>query len=109
MNVIIKGTEYALQPFTAGQLRREASAKLAAIEDLSLKLGNGQISTGAAMPELVGNACDLVLLSVNNGAAGLTLEDVETLTFGDLQKAVTDACEASGLSGEVKPQPTRSL
>jgi hypothetical protein len=104
-NVIINGKTFELQPFTAGQLRREASAKLAAIEDISNKLGTGELTTARAMPELVGNACELVLMSLRNGGAEITIEDVESLDFGTIQAAVRDAVEASCMAGEAKPQP----
>ncbi len=104
MEVTIKGTKYALQPFTAGQLRREASAKLASIEDLSAKLTAGEMTPGRALPDLVGNACDLVLLSLNNKYPEIALDDVESLSFSEIQAAVTSAVEASRMSGEMKPQ-----
>jgi hypothetical protein len=110
MKLTIKGTEYELQPLTAGQLRREGSAKLAEIEQVNALLEKGEITPGAAMPRMVGSCCDLVLMSLNNLYPGVTLEDVESLSFKDIRSGVEAVAQVTGLDapGEAKPQDKRS-
>jgi hypothetical protein len=105
--VTIQGTEYELQPFTAGQLRHQASAKLAAIDEINDQLQAGTISPMKAMPEMVGNCCDLVHLSLSNKYPDLSLEEVESLPFADIQKAVEGVAVVSGLAGEIGPQKVK--
>jgi hypothetical protein len=102
--VTIRGTEYELQPFTAGQLRHEASEKLAEIDAINGNLQAGTISPMKAMPAMVGHCCDLVYLSLSNKYPDLTLADVESMPFTEIQKAVEGVAEVTGLKGEDKPQ-----
>ena len=105
--VTIQGAEYDLQPFTAGQLRHQASAKLAAIDEINGQLQAGTISPMKAMPEMVGHCCDLVHLSLSNKYPDLTLEAVETMPFAEIQKAAEGVAEVTGLKGEGAPQKVK--
>jgi hypothetical protein len=98
-SITIDETSYELQSLTAGQLRREASAKLSAIEDLSRKLNAGEITAGHALPDLVGNASDIVLLSLHNKYPEITLDQIDSLSFADLRTALEGVCEISGMKG----------
>lgn len=102
--VTIQGTSYNLQSFTAGQLRHQASSKLAAIDEINAQLQVGAITPMKAMPEMVGHCCDLVHLSLSNKYPDLTLEAVETMPFTEIQRAVEGIAEVTGLKGEAKPQ-----
>jgi hypothetical protein len=106
--VTIKGSTFELQTFTAGQLRHVVSAKLAAVEVLYAKLEAGDISPVAVMPELIKNCCEIVLVSLQNKYPDITIEQVESLTFIEIQEAVNAACATARMTGEAKPQRTRT-
>lgn len=105
--VTIQGKEYSLPPLTAGQLRRNAGPLLTAIANMS-KQGSS-IEAVAALPDVIGQHADLLHMALKGQYHDLTLEAVESLTFGELQGAVKDLLEVSGLTGkpegEAKPQP----
>lgn len=105
--VTIQGQAYSLPPLNAGQLRRNAGPLLTAIANMG-KQGS-RIEAVAALPDVIGQHADLLFIALKGQHTNLTLEDVESLSFPELQEAVKDLLEVSGLTGkpegETKPQP----
>ena len=108
--ITIKDKTYNLPPLNTGQIRRNAGPLLVAIKALSES--TDPMAAVMAVPELIGQHADLLHMALRNEYPHVTLEDVETLLFPDIQAAVQGVIENSGLTGapqgEAKPQPKRS-
>jgi len=98
--ITIQGKTYNLPPFNTGQIRRSLKPLLEAV----VKFGNGPsadpMAQVLAFPDLAGEHADLLLLALRNEYPDLTLEEVESLTFSEVQVALNKVIAMTGLLGE---------
>jgi len=98
----ISGKTYTLPALNTGQIRRHAVPLLERI--YGMDAGGGLAGVG----DVIGAHVDLLHMALKNQYPHLDLEEVETLTFPELQAAVLDLLMVSGLrgpaEGEVTPQ-----
>ena len=95
--ITIKDNIYNLPPLNTGQIRHHAGPLLTAIQTLSQS--TDAMVAVIAVPELIGQHADLLHMALRNEYPDVSLEDVESLTFGETQAAVEAIILASGLSG----------
>lgn len=96
--VTIKGQEYVLPPLNTGQIRRHAGPLLASIQ--ALAVSEDKLAAVASVPSLIGEHADLLHMALSNRYPDVTLEDVESLMFPEIQAAVAEVIRISGLMGE---------
>jgi hypothetical protein len=98
--ITIQGKTYNLPPLNTGQIRRHAGPLLTAISTLAD--AKDPMAAVASVPEIIGQHADLLHMALRNEYPHVTLEEVESLQFPEIQEAVQAVIENSGLTG---PKP----